>query len=84
MVDKTEMTDKEARARIKVLRTNHPDVVEVVIATVKIASPLAGPVRILGEIESVLVTKGCSVCGDTDPRHIEMHDPEASITHGAR
>ena len=54
MADKAEMTDREARARIEALYAEHPEVVEAGIEAVRIAAPLAGPVRILGEIESVL------------------------------
>lgn len=54
MAEEIELTDKQARARIKALRAEHPEVVEAVIASVRIASPLAGPVRILAEIEAVL------------------------------
>lgn len=54
MAEEIELTDKQARARIKALRDEHPEVVEAIIASVRIASPLAGPVRILAEVEAVL------------------------------
>lgn len=48
------ITEAEAERRIEELFNEHPQVVEVVESTMAIAHPLAGPIRILNEILSVL------------------------------
>lgn len=52
--EEDDLTDAEAKAEIRRLRKLAPEVVEAVIASTKIASPLAGPIRILLEIRSAL------------------------------
>lgn len=48
------MSDRTARVWINRLHSEHPEVVELVEATVEVASPLAGPVRVLREIVAAL------------------------------
>lgn len=48
------MSKRAANARLDELWEQSPEVVDVVTATVEIASPLAGPQRILAEVLSAL------------------------------
>ena len=46
-------------------------------------APAKKPVKVgPPTVDALLDPAKCSICGDTDPRHIEAHDPVAALTPG--